>query len=98
MQKQLRIKSVSVEDFTKFGFCVGIVLAIGGNIAILIFPTSRVTAGIPFFTYNATRSFSGILIFSVLAVLSSTLDLLLAALFSNLVLKLSKGISIEIEE
>ncbi|MFZ2414268.1 MAG: hypothetical protein WAW16_08630 [Candidatus Cryosericum sp.] len=98
MQKQLRIRSVSVEDFTKFGFCVGTVLAIGGDIAILISPTSRVTAGIPFFTYNATRSFSGILIFSVLAVLSSTLDLLLAALLSNLVLKLSKGISVEIEE
>jgi hypothetical protein len=94
MQKELRIKSVSVEDFVKAGFYFGIILGVIGDIIVIISPSSRVTAGIPFFTYNATRTIGGLILFPIVAIVGVVFDFFLIALFINLVLYLSKGIRI----
>ncbi len=96
--KKIMLKSVSTESFAKFGFWAGVILGALGVLFKIIFPQSNVTAGIPFFSYGATRTFFGLVGFFFIAVIMATADLILLAVFINIILKLSKGIAIYCEE
>ncbi len=98
MNKEIKIKSVSTDDFVKFGFYFGIIFGILGDLIVILFPSSRITATIPFFTYNATRTVGGLIVFPIIAIISSVIDFLIIALLVNLILKLTKGIRVGIEK
>jgi len=96
--KKLNLKSVSYESFTKFGFWSGVVLGVIGVIVKILFPLSKISTGIPFFSYEAERRFLSLILFFVLTVLSVTIDFIIIALFINVVLKLSKGVDFYFDE
>ncbi len=96
--KTVNIKSVSTESFVRFGFYTGLIFGILGVIIKIISPASDITAGIPFFSFSATRTFGSLFLWFVVAVLFSVLDLFLLAIIINFVLKLSEGVEINIKD
>jgi hypothetical protein len=96
--EKVSLKSVSVESFAKFGFWSGVTLGIIGVIVKLLFPMSKISAGIPFFAYNPTASALDLLVFFVIAVVFTAIDFIIIALFINLFLKLSNGVDFYVEK
>ncbi|NIA10267.1 MAG: hypothetical protein GWP10_11215 [Nitrospiraceae bacterium] len=96
--EKVSLKSVSVESFAKFGFWSGVTLGIIGVIVKLLFPMSKISAGIPFFSYNASRGVISLIVFFVIAVLFTAIDFIIIALFINLFLKLSNGVDFYVEK
>ena len=90
--EKFTLRRVSVESFAKFGFWSGVVLGAIGVLVKLIFPGSRVVAGIPFFSYSAPNGIISLIVFFFIAVIFTALDFIIAALFINWFLKLSNGI------
>ena len=96
--RKVKIKSVSVFSFANFGFFAGIVLGIIGIFIKIIHPASTISVGLPFFSYSATRTFGSLLLFFVFAVLFTIFDLAIIAILTNIILKLSKGIDVRVED
>ena len=90
--EKFTLRKVSVESFAKFGFWSGIVLGTIGVLVKLIFPASKIVAGIPFFSYSASSGTISLIVFFFIAIIFIALDFIIAALFINWFLKLSNGI------
>ncbi len=96
--RKVKIKSVSVYSFANFGFFAGIVLGIIGVFIKIIHPASTISVGLPFFTYSASRTFGSLILWFILAVLFTIFDMVIIAIIANIILKLSKGIDIRVED
>ncbi|MBP8612641.1 MAG: hypothetical protein KBI30_01375 [Candidatus Atribacteria bacterium] len=96
--RKVKIKSVSVYSFANFGFFAGIVLGIIGVFIKIINPTFTISVGLPFFSYSPTRTFGSLFLLFILAVLFTIFDMAIIAILVNIILKLSKGIDIRVED
>lgn len=94
----LKIKGVSFESFFRFGFYFGLLFGVIGILLSFLFPSVGVTTYIPFLNYNLVRSFTGAILWFIIAVTFSVIDFLLIALLLNLIFKLSKGMVIYVEK